>query len=253
MKKCFAVIVIAILLCCCGTGIAEEDAIMLFKEFTPLWGIPFGLTKEETIQRFSAEKGITLVESSVEPAYAPDSTFLKLSDDQEFTLLGYKVSLSVTTSKAPNANDQKYSFESPVYCFLSINFDEVKNTNKNLEYIKEGQKQLSTVMDAFGAKYCDPTYIYYSTLKDDKSEWVYHIADADFLALDNILNLWAEKYYAVGFTVYYNNIYISTHIYNSNWHTYIYAGTTSSNCAYERMKDQFHKEEQKPDPVELGL
>lgn len=254
MKKCFAVFLALILLCCYGIGIAEEDPVELFKEFMPLWNIPFGLSKDETIRRFSEEKGVTLVESSVEPSYAPDSTFLKLADDQELTLLGYKVSISITTSKAPSVDEQKYIFESPVYCFLSINFDEIKNKNKDLEYIKEGYNQLSTIIDAFSAKYGDPTFIYYSTLKDaDKSEWVYHKADMGFLTLDNILNLWAEKYYSVGFTVYYNNIYISFLVYNTNWHTYIYAGTTNSTIAYERMKDRFQEEEQKSDPIELGL
>lgn len=246
MRRFVLIFMVAILLC--SVCIAEDDPIKMLGEFNTLWDIPFGLSKEEVVQRFADEKGITLVES-----YAKDDyTGYKLDENQSFSLLGYPITLSIACNSSFSVNGEKYEVPSQVYDYMSIEVEDAYNRDKNTQYFKDGFDQLSTFMKAFSKKYGEPTLVYYNTSKEMTSDSEYHKANAEFITLGNIVSLMKTNY-SLTICLYYDNIFVMDYICDRFCSISIFCLTSNSDYTWEGIKEKFPEKDQKPDPVELGV
>ncbi len=249
IRKLVALLIASVLLCTYSITLAEEDPVKVLGKNYTLWDIPFGISKEELIKRFSEEKGITLVETSA----SEDSTNLGLDENQSLSLLGYPVSsFSVYCDQTVSIMDEMHVFPTQIYCYAMLDLAGIWDEDRNMAHIKTGYNQLSSLMSSFEKKFGSPTLVYYTVKKEMTSDSEYHKADKDFITENNISSL-LKKNYCIFICIYFNNIVVQAYFGERNCALHINVGTSNSEYTWEKIKDRFPEDEQKPDPVELGI
>lgn len=217
MKKLLLLVAFSLFFPTVGMTESEIDPIALYSEYTSLWDIPLGTEAEKFISALKEQTGIALEARTIEPDFAPYSTFYNLVDGQEVTMNGFPVeSISVICDRDIIVDGETIILDKPVYSYLGIDFEAIKPGSKynaelseaerHQQSIAEGLNQFNALIDILQDKFGAPDscYMLYSQSADESS--FVEISDTDDITEEWLRGFATEKNMYCSIRIYFGNI-----------------------------------------------